>query len=80
MRFVLACAAAVCLTGLSQTSCIAQDLKKGVTDLAHVDADYYLQGEYAGCVLFADGYQRTVGLQVVALDNGKVDALCYQGG
>lgn len=80
MRFVLACATAVCLTGLFQSSTIAQDLKKGVTDLAHVDADYHLQGEYSGCVLFADGYQRTVGLQVVALGDGKFDAMWYQGG
>ncbi len=80
MRFVLACAAAVCLTSPFQSSSIAQDLKKGVTNLAHVDADYHLQGEYAGCVLFADGYQRTVGLQVVALGDGKFDALWYQGG
>lgn len=80
MRFVLACAAAVCLTSLCPDSSSAQDLKKGVTNLAHVDADYHLQGEYAGCVLFADGYQRTVGLQVVALGDGKFDALWYQGG
>lgn len=80
MRLVLACAAAVCLANLFADSSIAQDLKKGVTDLAHVDADYHLQGEYSGYVLFADGYQRNVGLQVVALGDGKFDAMWYQGG
>lgn len=79
MRFVLACAVATLLSVVSQET-FAQDLKKGVTDLAHVDADYYLQGEYSGSVLFSDGYYRTVGLQVVALGDGKFDALWHQGG
>lgn len=78
MRFVLASALAMCLC--TAEGSLAQDLKKGVTDLAQVDADYALQGEYAGCVLFSDGYYRTVGLQVVALGTGKFDALWYQGG
>lgn len=80
MRFIVACAIASLLAGFSVTIATAQDLKKGVTDLAQVDADYHLQGEYSGCVLFADGYRRNVGLQVVALGDGKFDALWYQGG
>ncbi len=58
----------------------AQDLKKGVTDLAHVDADFHIQGEYSGNVTHADGWCRAVGLQVVALGEGKFDALWYPGG
>ena len=58
----------------------AQDLKKGVTDLAHVDADFHIQGEYSGNVTHADGWCRPVGLQVVALGEGKFDALWYPGG
>lgn len=80
MRILVACAMAILIAGTSLPNTFAQDLKKGVTDLAHVDADYHLQGEYAGCVLFADGYLRNVGLQVVALGDGKFDALWYQGG
>ena len=81
MRFVLVCAIAVCLVGSwSCPKAFSQDLKKGVTDLAQVDADFHLQGEYTGCVLFSDGYQRTVGLQVVALGDGNFEALWYQGG
>lgn len=80
MRFVVACAVAVCLANSIRGDAHAQDLKKGVTDIAHVDADYHLQGEYAGCVMFSDGCYRTVGLQVVAQGAGKFDALWYQGG
>jgi len=58
----------------------AQDLKKGVTNIAHVDADFHMQGEYSGCVLFSDGKERKVGLQVVALGDGKFNGLWYQGG
>ena len=80
MRFVFACAFAVYLVDSFIAVAIAQDLKSGVTDLAQVDADYHLQGEYAGCVLFSDGYTRNVGLQVVAQGDAKFDALWYQGG
>ncbi len=80
MRFIVACALAGLFAGISSARAVAQDLKKGVTELAHVDADYHLQGEYAGCVVFSDGYRRNVGLQVVALGDGKFDALWYQGG
>ena len=58
----------------------AQDLKKGVTELAHVDADFHIQGEYSGNVTQANGWCRPVGLQVVALGDGKFDALWYPGG
>lgn len=58
----------------------AQDLKAGVTRLADVDRDYYVQGEYYGPVTFCDGYCRPVGLQVVALGDGKFSALWYPGG
>jgi len=57
----------------------AQDLNKGVTDLAQVDLDYHIQGEYAGSVLLA-GCCRPIGLQVVALGAGEFEALIYRGG
>lgn len=80
MRFpVVSLAIAFCLTQ-SCAACFAQDLKKGVTDLAHVDADFHIQGEYSGNVTHADGRYRAVGLQVVALGEGKFDALWYPGG
>lgn len=78
MRLVVACAVAVLIA--SPCRLVAQDLKKGVTDLAHVGADFHLQGEYSGGILFSDGWQRQVGLQVVALGDGNFEALWYQGG
>ncbi|MEK6259379.1 MAG: DUF1080 domain-containing protein [Planctomycetota bacterium] len=80
MRFpVVRLAIAFCLAQ-SITITFAQDLKKGVTDLAQVDADFHIQGEYSGSVTSADGWCRAVGLQVVALGDGKFDALWYRGG
>jgi hypothetical protein len=57
----------------------AQDLTKGVTDLSQVDADYHIQGEYVGSIPLC-GICRPIGLQVVALGEGKFSALIYRGG
>lgn len=46
------------------------------TELSQVDADYYLMGEYVGCVA---GFGN-MGLQVVPLGDGKFSAMAYQGG
>lgn len=80
MRCLLTCGAMFGLLLAVNPEVFAQDLKKGVTDLAHVDADYHLQGEYSGYVLFSDGKERKVGLQVVALGDGKFGGMWYQGG
>jgi hypothetical protein len=48
-----------------------QDSKVAVTDPALTDAEFHWQGEFAGA-----GY----GLQVVALGEGKFDAVLYAGG
>jgi Domain of Unknown Function (DUF1080) len=80
MRLFFACAVVLCSGVMSIERAVAQDLKKGVTDLAHVDADYFTQGEYFGSVVFSDGCWRNVGLQVVALGDGKFEAIWYQGG
>ena len=80
MPSIVPFATAVCLTLSLAGNAAAQDLKKGVTELAHVDADYHLQGDYFGSVKSAEGWPRTIGLQVVALGDGKFDALWYQGG
>ena len=71
--------AAMAVVGSTHTL-MAQDLKKGVTELAHVDADFHIQGEYSGNVTHPDGWYRAVGLQVVALGDGKFDALWSRGG
>lgn len=62
----------------------AQDKKKqAATNISQVDEDYALQGEYLGQArIAANGSWRTgyVGLQVVALGDGKFDAVLYTGG
>ena len=56
------------------------DLQKfAITDLAKVDVDYHDQGEYVGEITL-DGYLCPIGLQVVALGDGKFDALVFRGG
>lgn len=62
-----------------QTPTQAEDLQTGITDLAQVDADYHNQGEYTGNVAL-DGFPCPIGLQVVALGDGKFDSLIYRGG
>jgi hypothetical protein len=57
----------------------AQDLAKGVTDLALVDLDFQIQGEYTGPISLA-GNCRPIGLQVVARGEGRFEALIYRGG
>jgi len=45
-----------------------------------LDDDFYLQGEYAGSLVSADGTCTTTGLQVIALGDGKFRAVEYAGG
>jgi len=53
--------------------------KKTYDDPANVDADYAYQGEYLGEVERKEG-KNTLGIQVVALGNGKFYAISYDGG
>ena len=58
----------------------AEELRRfAVTDLSQVDADYHDQGEYAGPIRL-NGCDCEIGLQVVALGEGKFDAILYRGG
>jgi len=67
----------ICLT-LATAAC-AQDKKAAVTDPAKADADYAIQGEYAGEYTH-EGQTVKVGIQVIALGDGKFHAVSYQGG
>lgn len=51
-------------------------------DLANVDEDFALQGEYVGWQRSGRGYRRVrkAGLQVIALGEGKFSATGYRGG
>jgi len=69
--------ASYCL--LTSTLWAQADLKKGVTDLKDVDADFALQGEYFGTTLH-QGCWRSCGLQVACLGNGAFTGHFYPGG
>jgi hypothetical protein len=45
-----------------------------------LDDDFFLQGEYAGLLLAADGTFSSAGVQVIALGDGKFVAVEYAGG
>jgi hypothetical protein len=49
---------------------------KAVTSIAEADADYAVQGEYVGAL----STDPAVGLQVIAMGDGKFDAVLYCGG
>ena len=51
-----------------------------ITDPAQAGPDYLLQGEYAGWMYVPGRGNEYTGLQVIALGNGKFDAVQYRGG
>lgn len=67
-------------TLLLLTSAAFAQPKSAVTDPALADADFALQGEYAGWAYIPGWGTEQVGLQVVALGGGKFDAVRYRGG
>ena len=53
--------------------------KPAFTDPAEADADFALQGEYAGTATI-EGQPLRLGIQVVAVGDGKFDVVAYPGG
>lgn len=51
-----------------------------ITEVSEAGSDYWLQGEYAGWLDGGATGSGPVGLQVVALGDGKFDAVQYRGG
>lgn len=51
-----------------------------ITDLADVDDDFHLMGEFQGMVRSANGSHCPVGLQVVALGDGEFSGMHYECG
>src|SRR4051794_16981402 len=51
-----------------------------ITDESEAGSDYRLQGEYVGWLTGAPSGSGRVGLQIVALGDGKFDAVQYRGG
>ena len=76
---------AVCLLAVLLSAVSAQDSKPFVSsDPLNVDDDFAFQGEYAGLILpdrnGPSCVYRQVGIQVVALGNGKFDAVEFDFG
>lgn len=79
--FVRAAVAVVSLVVL--LSLVAVDAVRGdgpkYTDPAKADADFAIQGEYVGQLVTRDGESR-FGVQVIALGQGKFEAVAFPGG
>ena len=71
----LAVACALALPALLHAQARQQNRPPAITDVAEAGPDYLLQGEYFGWLQGG-----TTGLQVVALGDGKFDAVQYRGG
>lgn len=80
MRLRLLSVAACCLGVWSMPCAAADAANSAVTDLAQVDGDFYLQGEYFGNVNYDFFAAPNMGLQVVALGDGQFDARLLRGG
>ena len=77
------------LTSLSAAALVSLSLaagaiqaqpKSAVTDPAQADADFQAQGEYAGWIYVPGRGNEAAGLQIVALGDGKFEAVSYRGG
>ena len=63
-----------------QPTCAKPPKGLNATDLSMVDEDFAFQGEYAGTVTDSEGKEVKLGCQVIALGEGKFDAVVYVGG
>lgn len=74
-------AALLLLSGMAAPQAFAADgAKKAVTNPAEADADFKVQGEYAGWLKTTTGSSTYYGLQVVAQGEGRFDAWLFTGG
>lgn len=71
--------AVVALLVLLRAAAVGGDPKLAYTDPAEAGPDFAAQGEYVGMVGTGDDKTR-VGVQIVALGDGKFDAVAYLGG
>lgn len=71
----------VLITALFSMTICCNSLAKGpvYTDPNKTDADFAIQGEYAGTLKMNDGDLR-IGVQVIALGKGQFQAVAYLGG
>lgn len=71
---------AALLLGLAAASAPAAEHGKAYTDPAQAGPDFKVQGEYVGQLPNADGGKQKWGVQVIALGDGKFEAVGYRGG
>lgn len=77
---LLALSLSVCLSLACHASAVqAAAPGPAVTDPAKADEDFLLQGEYWGYT-YKSGQLEYIGVQVIALGDGKFDAVEYRGG
>ena len=77
LRFLTPTAATLLVTGLLYSVLTAAG--PAYTDPQKADADFAYQGEYVGVIDSDDGEGR-VAVQVIALGEGKFEAVAYEGG
>lgn len=78
-RFLMNAAVASWLAAMSSSGTACAQGHKAYTDPAEAGPDYAIQGEYLGEVQSDDGPKK-VGVQVIALGEGKFVATAYVGG
>src|SRR5438552_1387110 len=82
--FMIAAALTTTLVLPFATTALAQARQQNrppaVTDPAQAGPDYQLQGEYAGFLYVPGRGNEFTGLQVIALGDGKFDAIQFHGG
>jgi hypothetical protein len=82
-RFLLATLATLCLLAIGHSArgqARQPNRPAAYTSVAEAGPDYALQGEYAGWAYSAGRGSQYVGLQVIALADGKFDGVVYRGG
>jgi hypothetical protein len=79
MRYAFPALSAMLVLIATTAAARAADSKGATTDPKEAGPDYVVQGEYEG-ELTAEGETLKVGVQVIALGEGKFEAVAYHGG
>ena len=77
LRYIVSVSA--CLLLAMTVSALAADNRSAATSEKDAGADFAFQGEYSGMIKAGDG-ELKLGVQVIALGEGKFRAVAYPGG
>lgn len=80
MRYTLKTFASLLFLGCFAVAASAADSKGAYTDPKEAGPDFEVQGEYEGEIKPEGGEALKVGAQVIALGDGKFEAVAYHGG